>query len=233
MKKQIKLPILTFKINKERDILNAWELCNVSLPWAEPTEKKPLEKNYKNLWKDRDFKECREEIWDSMRGLYNSEIVEAFRNSVEKSWKGLNQEYFSRLEKVTSKPIYAPNFTAYITTVGRCPYNIEDNSFMLSIRRPLLQCLRTSGHELMHLQFTHYFWKDIATQIGNTKTSDLNEALTTLLNLEFGDLWLVEDKGYPVHRELRSFIENQWKNNPNFDNLLEKSVDYLKNKLKY
>ena len=220
--------MLTFKIDKEKDIRNAWELCNISLPWAEPAEKKPLEEDYKGLWKGRNFKECREEIWDSIKKLYSSEIVEAFRTSVEKSWKGLNQEYFSRLEIITDKPMCADNFTAYITTIGRCPYDSKNNSFMLSIRRPLLQCLRTSGHELMHLQFSHYFWNEIATQIGNAKTNNLNESLTVLLNPEFRDLWMVEDIGYPAHKELRNFISETWKEEKNFKRLLEKSVEYLR-----
>ena len=97
------MPTLTFKLNNEKDILNAWELCNVSLPWAEPVEKKPLEESYKSLWRDKTFEECKEKIWDSIKGLYSSGIVEAFRTSVEKSWEGLNQEYFSRLERVTNK----------------------------------------------------------------------------------------------------------------------------------
>jgi len=219
---------LRFRLDKDRDVRNIWELCNMPLSWVEPTEKKPLGKDYKDLLRGRDFEECKKEIWDSIKGLYSSGIIEAFRTSVEKSWMGLNQEYFSRLEKVTRRSIYTDNFTAYITTVGRCPYNVKDNSFMLSIKRPLLQCLRTSGHELMHLQFSHYFWDEVEAQIGNVKTADLNESLTILLNPEFGDLWLVGDRGYPAHQELRKFISMEWKKNPDFDVLLEKCVEYLK-----
>ena len=176
----------------------------------------------------RKFEDCKEEIGRSIYSLYSLGIVEAFRTSVEKSWLGLNKEYFARLDRVTRKPIYANNFTAYITTVGRCPYNIKDNSFMLSIKRPLLQCLRTSGHELMHLQFGYYFWNEIAKQIGNKKTADLSESLTVLLNPEFRDLWLVEDTGYPAHKQLRSFIEKEWNKKKDFDILLDKCVEYLK-----
>lgn len=222
------MPILKFELDQDRDIRNTWELCNVQSPWTETTEKMPLKEDYKNLWKGKDLDKCREEIWDSMKRLYYLGIVEAFRTSVEKSWAGLNQEYFSRLERITGRQIYTDNFTAYMTTVGRCPYNPKDNSFMISIRRPLLQGLRTSGHELMHLQFSHYFWNEITTQIGNAKIADLNESLTVLLNSEFGDLWMVEDIGYPTHQKLRKFIASEWKKEPNFDVLIDKCIEYLK-----
>jgi hypothetical protein len=222
------MPTIIFKLDEDRDIRNVWELCNTSLLWIESTEKKPLEEGYKNSFRNRNFEECREEIWNSMKGLYSLGIVEAFRDSVEKSWAGLNKQYFSRLERVTSREVYVQNFIAYATTIGRCPYCIKDNSFMFSIRRPLLQCLRTSGHELMHLQFSHYFLDEIVAQIGDTKTTDLNESLTVLLNLEFRDLWLVEDQGYPTHQKLREFISEQWKKEKDFDVLLEKCIGYLK-----
>lgn len=224
------MPTLTFKLDQEKDIHNAWELCNIPLLWAEPSEKKPLEIDYKELWKNRSFEDCREEILKSVEKLYSLGIVEAFRTGIEKSWIALNDSYFERLERITRRQIYTDNFTAYVTTVGRCPYNIKDNSFMLSIKRPLLQCLRTSGHELMHLQFSHYFWKKTAEQINNEKADSLNEALTVLLNLEFRDLWLVEDEGYPMHKELRGFISKEWKKESDFDTLIEKCIEYFKGK---
>lgn len=222
------MPTLRFELDKDRDIRNAWELCNIQFPWAESKEKMPLKEDYKSLWKGKDFDECREEIWNSIKVLYSSGIIEAFRIGVEKSWAGINQKYFSRLEKVTGRQIYTDSFTTYMTSVGRCPYNPEDNSFMISIKRPLLQCLRTSGHELMHLQFHHYFWEEISKKIGNAKAADLNESLTVLLNSEFRDLWMVEDTGYPTHQRLRGFIGRTWKEVNDFDLLLKKCVEYIK-----
>jgi hypothetical protein len=162
--------------------------------------------------------------------LYSSGIIDAFKEGIEKAWGKIHGEYFTRLERITKKPICSDKFTAYTTTVGRCPYNVKDSSFMVSIRRPLLQGLRTIGHELMHLQFCNTYWKDIEKQIGKEKTDDLNESLTTLLNLEFGDLWLVRDEGYPNHRIIREFIEEQWRKEKDFDVLMKESINYFKKK---
>jgi len=52
--------------------------------------------------------------------------------------------------------------------------------------------------------------------------------LTILLNLEFKDLWFVEDRGYDVHKELRNFISDEWKKEKDFEKLLDKCILYLK-----
>ena len=56
----------------------------------------------------------------------------------------------------------------------------------------------------------------------------LKEALTVLLNLEFKDLWFIEDEGYKKHKELREFIAQEWKKEKDFEKLLKKCVKYLK-----
>ena len=80
----------------------------------------------------------------------------------------------------------------------------------------------------MHLQFHNTYWKEVEEKIGNRKTSDLKEALTVLLNLEFKDLWFVQDMGYDMHKELRDFISKQWKKKKDFNILLDKCIKHLK-----
>ena len=80
----------------------------------------------------------------------------------------------------------------------------------------------------MHLYFHKFYWNKIETEIGKEKTGDLKEALTILLNLEFKDLWFVEDLGYESHKELRNFIMEKWKEEKDFETLLDKCVEYLK-----
>ena len=80
--------------------------------------------------------------------------------------------------------------------------------------------LRNSAIPSMHLQFHYYFEKDLIIKIGREKFGDLKEALTILLNEEFRDLWIVEDKGYEIHQELRKRISEQWKKNKDFDELI-------------
>jgi hypothetical protein len=80
----------------------------------------------------------------------------------------------------------------------------------------------------MHLYFHEFYWKDVEKKIGSKKTGDLKESLTVLLNSEFKDLFISPDLGYEEHKELRNFILKSWKEEKDFEKLLDKGVDYLR-----
>ncbi len=79
----------------------------------------------------------------------------------------------------------------------------------------------------IHLHNT-YWWKKVEDEIGYDKTHDLKEAFTELLNLEFRDLWIVKEKGYPNHEILRKYISKQWKNKKDFDKLTDNCINWIK-----
>jgi hypothetical protein len=90
--------------------------------------------------------------------------------------------------------------------------------------------LHTSGHEIMHIHFHNSkHWEVCEKELGWNKTMDLKEALTVLLNLEFYDLWIIPDGGYPNHVELRRYIAQQWKKEKDFDKLIDSSIRWIKN----
>jgi len=216
---------LNFKFDRERDALNFWQLCNSECYWK--NEKTDLNPNYIKSFKGKSFLDSKKEILESLETLHNSPYIKIFRESLNKSWREINDEYFNRLEKITNKSISSENFDAYITTVGRCAYN-KDNSFMVSLKRPLLQAVRTCGHELLHIHIDNYYGDKLRELLGENKFNFFNESLTVLLNLEFKDLWFAEDIGYLQTRNLRNYISSEWKKEKNFEKLLEKCVEYLK-----
>ncbi|MBU3907366.1 MAG: hypothetical protein KKA64_03895, partial [Nanoarchaeota archaeon] len=100
---------------------------------------------------------------------------------------------------------------------------------MVSLFNNILSDIATSAHEIMHIQFHNTYWNDVEKEIGEEKTAHLKEALTVLLNVEFSrDFWFVDDRGYPMHQELRKFIEKEWKKEKDFGILLKKCIEYLK-----
>jgi hypothetical protein len=79
----------------------------------------------------------------------------------------------------------------------------------------------------MHLHNTDW-WDKVEKKLGNKKTHDLKEALTELLNLEFKDLWIVDDRSYPNHIQLREFIKKEWMKEKDFDKLTEDCIKWIK-----
>lgn len=220
------MPKVKFVFDKEKDLYSIWETCNESSNWYD--FKKTVHPRFIEVCEGKKFKECKEELERRKKKMYNSGFIEIFAGAMQETWNKINNEYFKRLEKVMKKPIVNKQFTAYITTNIRCPYDYKKSSFMVSFFRDLLEGLKTCGHEIMHIQFHNTYWPKIEKQIGKKKTADLKEALTVLLNHEFRDLWFVDDRGYEPHKELREFIEQQWQKKKDFEVLLEKCIKYMK-----
>lgn len=217
-----------FKFDKEKDLWNIWDTVNYISPWeGKKLNKIPI---LDEICKGKKFKECKEEIKKFCKPMHNSPLLPLIIESFQKAWNKINDKYFKILEKITGKPMPFNKITGYLTTQMRCPYDPKEPSFMVSMFANIPSALNICAHELMHIHFHNTDWPKIEKQIGREKTANLKEALTVLLNLEFRDLLILKDKGKDSkdQQKLRIFIEKQWKKEPDFDILLEKCVDYIK-----
>lgn len=128
---------------------------------------------------------------------------------LENSWSSIESEFHARAERIFGTTI-PTDITVYLTINNRCPYDIENNSFFVSLSNE--SPTRTIMHELWHF----YTWYGLGAgeleKLGNEKYNDLKESLTVLLNIECKDLLPegVEDTGYPQHAEPRKRIVELW-----------------------
>ncbi len=220
------MPIVEFKFDKDRDIWNYWDSANKKSQFLDFSKFIPAD--LLRLIKGKSQKESYKIIEEILFNIHNSYLIKVYLNSVSEAWKSIEKEYFKRLSKLTKQSICSKKFIAYITTTARCPYNKDEKWFMINFFSSIPHTLRTIAHEIMHFQFYKYYFDDVEKEIEKEKTEDLKEALTVLLNLEFKDLWFIEDKGYKKHEKLRKFIEKEWKKEPDFEVLLDKCINYLK-----
>jgi len=222
------MPKVLFKFDKEKDLWNIWETCNSDSKWY--NHKESVSPILLEICEGKKFEECKKELEEFRSKIYNSKLIKPFVNSLQQAWDTINDRFFEKLEKIMKLPIVFDEVISYITTVNRCPYDFKENPwFMVSFFKNILNALVTCGHEIMHIQFHNTYWDYVKKEIGEDKTAHLKEALTVLLNSEFSkDFWFVNDEGYPVHKELRKFIEEEWKKEPDFDILLNKCIKYLK-----
>jgi len=216
------MPKVIFKFDKEKDLWNNWHKSNYKSSWA----KFKVHPKIKKICEGKSFKECKEELSIYLLKLQNSNLISLEINSLKNSWRNIEQEFFKRMNKLM-KNNFDKDIIAYLTTLGICPYDPDEPSFMFSLFYSLPHQLQTCGHEIMHLYFHKFYWNKIEFKIGKERTGDLKEALTVLLNVEFRGLWFAEDCGYESHRDLRNFILEEWKKEKDFEKLLEKCVDYI------
>ena len=217
------MPKVIFKFDKEKDLWNHWHKSNWKSSWANFK----IHPEIKKICEGKKLEECKEELSAHLSKLQESNIVRIEINSLKEYWREIEQEFFKRMDNLM-KNNFDEDIIAYLTTLGVCPYDPDEPSFMFSLFYSLPHQLQTCGHEIMHLYFHKFYWKKVESQIGKEKTGDLKEALSILLNLEFRDLWFIEDQGYEPHKELRKFISEKWKEEKDFEKLLEKCINYLK-----
>lgn len=161
---------------------------------------------------------------------YQNKIMYSDIETLEKSWRIVEKRYFKLLAKITGKPIFADDLNCYITTGLMCPYNEKDGWFMVSMWHSIPFSITTICHEIMHLQFLHYYREYLRKRgLKKEQIEDLKESLTFLLNEPgFDQIILCPDTGYPAHRELRKKLKSIWSKNKDFRNLIAGAISVIK-----
>ena len=223
-------PKVIIKFDKQQDIKNNWQTSNNHISWSNFASRLPSE--IVAIVKDKSLKECQKEVERFYQPVYKSETLRVHQDAVQKAWNEIAPKYFKRLKKITKQPLSISPIKVYITTASRCPYNFTEKYFFINYFSSISESLKTIGHELLHFHFHEYDFESVAEKIGKERTHDLREALTVLLNLEFRDLWFVEDKGYEPHKELRAFIAERWNIYKSYQQLLEECVKKIREEVK-
>jgi len=222
--------IVEFKFNKEKDLYNVWKACNSKKNYGHDF-KKNIPKNVIKICNKRTFKKCKKNLIKDREIVYKIPIKKIILECVTKSWKKIENEYFKRLETITKRKFPFKKIKGFMTTIPKCPYdpNPKFPYFYFQFFVGSATIIHIAGHELMHIHLhNNGWWEKVEKELGNKKTHDLKEAVTELLNLEFRDLWISKDKGYPNHIKLRSFIKKQWKKKKDFDLLTENCIKWIK-----
>lgn len=222
--------IVDFKFDKEKDVWNIWNTCNSGTSYGHDFTKN-MSKGIIDLCKGKSFEKSKKDLLKRRRIIYDNFLLMFTNNSFSKGWLKIEKEYFRRLAIITKRKINFNKVYAYLTTASKCPYNPNKKPpyFYINFFANIPNALHTIGHELMHIHLHNSdWWKNIENKIGYDKTHDLKEALTILLDLEFVDLWIVQEKGYPNHEKLRRYIAQQWKKKKDFNELTDNCVKWIK-----
>lgn len=217
-----------FKFNKEEDLENIYREINLKNEFVS------LEKRYPagllNRCRNESFEDCRMAIQNEFKKY--QEFAPTHLESVEKSWRTIEDEFLKRIELLFGKLPKFQGVFVNLTTgmLGWFYYDKDYPSISLSYFRNINHSLKTIGHETMHIFFQHFYRKRIVKELGKRNYYDLLEALTVLLNEEFIDLWGVVDEGYIQHKDLRNHISKWWREEKNFKILTEKCVHWMTNK---
>ena len=210
---------LNFTYNREKDV---WCLLN----YGKSSNNSPLPtKMYQKLvtsFSENPTSENTGTFIDKYISENNIDI-QKYIIDYQQNWEKISAEYQEIAEKIF-KVTLPKDITAYITINNRCPYNIENNLFFVSLYAGSSNHI--AMHELWHFYTWYKFGKEWQEKLGKQKYNDLKESLTALLNLECKNLLgeKTYDAGYPQHKELRESITKFWTKEKDIEKLWSKIV---------
>lgn len=150
----------------------------------------------------------------------NNIDLQEYIERYQKDWDEVKEEYTKRAEAIFQVKL-PEDVTAYLTINNRCPYNIEENYFFVSVSATSVR--RTVMHELFHFYTWYAFGKKLINQgVSKEKYNDIKESLTVILNTDFSDLLNgAIDNGYSQHQDMRTEIARLWSQNKDMNKVIE------------
>ncbi|NCU30305.1 hypothetical protein EOL73_00560 [Candidatus Saccharibacteria bacterium] len=127
-----------------------------------------------------------------------------------------------KLIEITGRPLYRDDFTIYLTTFPRGPYDFQSGSLWLPIL--WINPIANFMHEILHFQ-TIYYWRNNPKSAMNKMSKEdfevLKESLTFVLDQSLVPPLEKPDLGYTDHHKLRVKLYERWLEDKNFDDLIE------------
>lgn len=217
---------IKFYYDKEKDIENILNTLNSDIF---KTKRGLIPKELVNACQNKSKDEARNELQRILNDFQDLILVKELVKVFSDAWKAIEVEYFNLLKIIFNKTLKEKEIKGFLTQSGMCPYNPDNNKpfFMVYIFQSIPSAMMNIAHEVMHVYF-HWLYGDLEKELGEEKFNILKESITILLDLEFKDLLIVNDRGYDSHKELRELISRVWKTKKSFNDVLTESINYLK-----
>ena len=96
----------------------------------------------------------------------------------------------------------------YIVTPKTSSIDLERKHILVSMFASADKVPTIIIHEFSHIAFLQK-WSEFCKKIGYTENGiqDLKEVLTVVNNIEYKN---INDKGYPIHKNIRKTVKNMW-----------------------
>lgn len=187
-------------------------------------------------WKKRMPKEVvgnihgktKEEAHDFLIPFLKQKYVDE-KEQIDDYTKYINHQYqdkfieaCKKIVDLTSKPLYRDEFTIFLTTFPRGPYNYKLGYLWqyVGYKGTIVNFM----HEALHIQFFHYWYNNpnsAVSKLDDEQYEFFKESLTVILDEELYPLIEFSDRGYDMHKEFRKELHEFWKINKDFDKLVD------------
>ncbi len=220
MKKYVQKVRFEFNANEEYEYIKFFEkyFGQINLP-----------KNLRKVWQSK------KEAVNFIKQRYNKKKKEEF----EKSWGKIEEEYFSKIEKITGYKWQHKKYKVFLSNYipGFCnPFDVNTDEVVCCQKYKRIERNYIIAHELFH---SHYFRIVSKKKNNNFFKTELNEncdilalCFTEIKNLLIKpkDEWIIKFfiKSHPSAEKYFKKLLPIWEKRKNFDDYLKKSLTVLK-----
>ena len=229
---KIKKQVYSYKIklDLEQDAWNWYVTCNNHNISHGVDFSQRVENEVFNQIKGKTEDESYEYIIPFLKQKYidGKEKINQFTSQAKNDYDYKFSLACQKIVELTGKPLYRNDFTTFLTTAPRAPYRYDSGYTWLPIG--WLDPIRIFMHELLHFQFIHYWRlssKSEVNKLSNEQFEYLKESLTVVIDENIFPIIQKADQGYEKHKGLRQELHDFWKENKNFDELVEFGLEIL------
>jgi hypothetical protein len=150
----------------------------------------------------------------------------------EEMWDLVEDEYFSKIEKIHQKKFPFKQITGVLSTTPKFygyDFN-KDSPWFACPNDSSLRAIHVTMHEIMHTYFHVYFREEYKNKfkLNDEQIWTIKEALTIILNVELDDMRIYPDKGKPGHEKLREKIKEDWLKYKDINKVLDEACLFIK-----
>jgi len=217
---------ILIKLDAEKDAWNWWHACNKvshGVDW-----KTKISADIQKRIVSKSQKQAYSFLLPYLNQLHKQNSLQARVRPLQNGFNKKQAALFATMEKLTKHKIYRNNFTCFLTTFPRFPYDYEKGYIWISSKHNLDFQLSIFIHELLHFQFFTYYGEKVWDAIGPEKYQYLKEAMTVILNQEFKNVTSVKDQGYEIHKNLRQKFLKIWQQTKDMDLFIDSAIKTAK-----
>lgn len=222
-----KLPKIEVDVYK--DAVNYWGACNHSIQSKDWTTS--MDPNVVEEVRGKTREEANKFLIPYLqeKHLEKTLEIERFKQFALKEFSEKFETACNKLKQVMcGYEIYRNDFTIFITTISRQPYNKENGWIWMGINNT--DPIRTFLHELCHFQFIHYWQENTDSPVSKLSPEEFNylkESLTMILDDDFFPIIRAVDRGYEAHQSFRAVLKEFWSKNKDFNALVDYALKRL------
>ena len=213
------------KVDSKQDAWNIWQACNKvshGMDWSQCVDVPIREK----IVGQTEAEAC---SWlvPYLEGRYKELDIDFWAEQIQTELMSEYPKIVQVIEEITQKPLYRKDFTLFVTTINRSPYNFDKGYIWIVFKQDKNKIINTLLHELLHFQFMQYYGDKVWDAVGEQKFQAIKEGMVVILNDYLSEWTGQKEITYTMYEGFADELLKLWHEDTNrqFDEFVIKAIE--------